>query len=103
MLSRTNIQMLSNFQSRNMQFVNDQFITLASASSPISNRTSSSIAASSPDTQSSRLQDLGVDMNLLGLDDDPPSNQQASSSSNMIDDLKTLNSIFGAAPMGGQP
>lgn len=42
-------------------------------------------------------------MNLLGLDDDPPSTQAASSSSNMIDDLKTLNSIFGAAPMGGQP
>jgi len=78
-------------------------VELSNASSPISNGTSSSIAASSPDTQSSRLQDLGVDMNLLGLDDDPPSNQQASSSSNMIDDLKTLNSIFGAAPMGGQP
>lgn len=75
-------------------------VELSNASSPISN--GSSYQSSSPDTQHSRLQDLGVDMNLLGLDDDQPSTQPVSSS-NMIDDLKTLNSIFGSTPIGGQP
>ncbi|CAG5111291.1 Oidioi.mRNA.OKI2018_I69.chr2.g5612.t1.cds [Oikopleura dioica] len=60
-------------------------------------------ATSSPDTQTSRLHDLGVDLNLLGLEDDPPSNRPAQSSGNVIDDLKTLNSIFGSSPMGEAP
>lgn len=88
-------------------FQNFPILNFPSASTPISNGSSLPSSGlggtSSPDTQTSRLHDLGVDMNLLGLDDDPPSQRQPASSSNMIDDLKTLNSIFGSTPMGGQP
>ncbi|CAG5098217.1 Oidioi.mRNA.OKI2018_I69.XSR.g15469.t1.cds [Oikopleura dioica] len=82
-------------------------VELSNASTPTSNGSSvpSSCltATSSPDTQTSRLHDLGVDLNLLGLEDDPPSNRPAQSSGNVIDDLKTLNSIFGSSPMGETP
>ncbi|CAG5112795.1 Oidioi.mRNA.OKI2018_I69.chr2.g6971.t1.cds [Oikopleura dioica] len=82
-------------------------VELSNASTPSSNGSSvpssGLTATSSPDSQTSRLHDLGVDLNLLGFEDDPPSNRPAQSSGNVIDDLKTLNSIFGSSPMGEAP
>lgn len=94
---------------RVINLVKDRYpdvVELSNASTPTStiSEVSSSLAGTiSPDPQYSRLQDLGVDLNLLGLDDDINLTSKSQSSSNPIDDLKALNSIFGGSSMGNNP